>query len=207
MFHVDKPRAMVWYCDTRRLGRINWYPMTRSGRAAFAGSHGPDALEISRQELARRLSRTARGIKPALMDQKVLAGIGNIYADEVFTTLGFTPNGWPDSLNARELGRLHRAIGEIWRPRSRWRARASMPGIELFSVWKAASWRRTRFTGGKAAVPEVFGADHQDQDRRPDRPADVLLCEVSEGCEIDEKTQAGSGNGLLSRSWRRRNRA
>ena len=74
---------MVWYCDTRRLGRINWYADSEQAAAAFAHSHGPDALEIGRQELAMRLVRTARGIKPGLMDQKVVAGIGNIYADEV----------------------------------------------------------------------------------------------------------------------------
>ena len=58
-------------------------PAPRRPRRAFARSHGPDALEIGRDELAGRLARTARGIKPTLMDQKVLAGIGNIYADEI----------------------------------------------------------------------------------------------------------------------------
>src|SRR5262249_10287221 len=69
VFHVDKPRAMVWYCDTRRLGRINWYGDAEQASTAFAGSHGPDALEISRHDLATRLSHTTRGIKPTLMDQ------------------------------------------------------------------------------------------------------------------------------------------
>ena len=80
---------------------------------AFARSHGPDALAITRGELAKRLSRTARGIKPALMDQKVLAGIGNIYADEVLHHSKIHPVRAADTLTSRELGRLHRAIGEI----------------------------------------------------------------------------------------------
>jgi formamidopyrimidine-DNA glycosylase len=113
VFHVDKPRAMVWYCDTRRLGRINWYGDAEEASAAFAGSHGPDALEISRQDLATRLSRTTRGIKPTIMDQKVLAGVGNIYADEVLHHAKIHPERTADSLSAREVVRLHRAIGEI----------------------------------------------------------------------------------------------
>ena len=113
VFHVEKPGAMVWYCDTRRLGRIGWFPGAAEASAAFARSHGPDALEISRQALAQRLSRTARGIKPALMDQKVLAGIGNIYADEVLHHSKIHPERGAHTLTSRELGRLHRAIGEI----------------------------------------------------------------------------------------------
>jgi formamidopyrimidine-DNA glycosylase len=115
VFHVDKPRAMVWYCDTRRLGRIGWYPSASAAAVAFASSHGPDALEITPVELTKRLSRTARGIKPALMDQKVLAGIGNIYADEVLHHARIHPERGAGSLSSRELGRLHAAIGEILR--------------------------------------------------------------------------------------------
>ncbi len=91
VFHLDKPAATVWYCDTRRLGKICWYADTDAAAQAFARSHGPDALEIGRDELAERLSRTSRGIKPTLMDQKVLAGIGNIYADETLHRAGIHP--------------------------------------------------------------------------------------------------------------------
>jgi formamidopyrimidine-DNA glycosylase len=113
LFHVDKPRAIIWYCDTRRLGKIAWYPGEAEAARAFAQSHGPDALEIGRAELAKRLARTARGIKPALMDQKVLAGIGNIYADEILHESRIHPERTADGLSAAELNRLHRAIGRI----------------------------------------------------------------------------------------------
>ena len=112
-FHLDKPRAIVWYCDTRRLGKIAWYKDAREAEIAFERSHGPDALEIGRQQLGERLSRTGRGIKPALMDQKVLAGIGNIYADEVLHQARIHPERGARDLSTVELDRLHRAIGEI----------------------------------------------------------------------------------------------
>jgi formamidopyrimidine-DNA glycosylase len=112
-FHLDKPRVTVWYCDTRRLGKICWFADAQAAAQAFARSHGPDALEIGRDQLAQRLARTARGIKPALMDQKVLAGIGNIYADEVLFHARIHPERPAATLAPEELERLHRAIGEI----------------------------------------------------------------------------------------------
>jgi formamidopyrimidine-DNA glycosylase len=112
-FHLDKPRATVWYCDTRRLGKICWYPDATLAAQAFARSHGPDAVEIGRDALAERLAQTARGIKPTLMDQKVLAGIGNIYADEVLFRARIHPERGASTLSATELDRLHRAIGEV----------------------------------------------------------------------------------------------
>ena len=66
-------------------------------------SHGPDALEIGRDELAERLARTARGIKPTLMDQKVLAGIGNIYADEILHHARIHPERGAGTLSPGEL--------------------------------------------------------------------------------------------------------
>ena len=113
VFHVEKPRAMVWFCDTRRLGKIGWYPSSDEAALAFARSHGPDALEIGRDELRDRLKRTARGIKPTLMDQKVLAGIGNIYADEILHASRIHPERAAATFSTRELERLHRAIGDV----------------------------------------------------------------------------------------------
>ncbi len=113
VFHLENPGARVWYCDARRLGKVCWFANGLAAAEAFARSHGPDALEIARTELARRLSRTSRGIKPALMDQKVLAGIGNIYADETLHRAQIHPERPASSLTAEEVDRLHRSIGEV----------------------------------------------------------------------------------------------
>jgi formamidopyrimidine-DNA glycosylase len=112
-FHLDKPRHQVWFCDTRRLGKIGWYADSAHAALAFARSHGPDALEITRNDLEQRLSRTERSIKPALMDQKLLAGIGNIYADEVLHHSRIHPERVANALTPTELDRLHRSIREI----------------------------------------------------------------------------------------------
>ena len=113
-FHTDGSQGTVWFSDNRRLGKIAWYPDDPSRpKPAFERSHGPDALVIGRDDLAGRLKRTSRGIKPTLMDQKVLAGIGNIYADEILFQARIHPVRPASTLSKDEVGRLHAAIGEI----------------------------------------------------------------------------------------------
>ncbi|WP_165252561.1 DNA-formamidopyrimidine glycosylase [Paludisphaera soli] len=109
-FRLAGPEASVWFCDARRLGRILWFDGPDAAEAAFARAHGPDALAIARDDLAARLKRTGRAIKPTLMDQKVLAGIGNIYADEILFQARLNPLRVAAELTAREVDRLHAAI-------------------------------------------------------------------------------------------------
>jgi formamidopyrimidine-DNA glycosylase len=110
IFELDGTILTVWYCDNRRLGKIAWYPGPEEAARAFERSQGPDALAIGRDDLAGHLKRTARGIKPTLMDQKVLAGIGNIYADEILFRARIHPERTASSLSQGEIDRLHAAI-------------------------------------------------------------------------------------------------
>jgi formamidopyrimidine-DNA glycosylase len=112
-FRLARPVASIWYCDSRRLGKIRWFDTPTEADEAFARSHGPDALQIGRDELEARLRRTRRAIKPTLMDQKVLAGIGNIYADEVLFASRIHPQRVSAGLNRVEFDHLHKAIGGI----------------------------------------------------------------------------------------------
>jgi formamidopyrimidine-DNA glycosylase len=112
-FRLASPEALIWYCDARRLGRIQWFETSDEAESAFARSHGPDALEIGLDELASRLRRTRRAIKPALMDQKIVAGIGNIYADEILFAARIGPTRIAGRLSGAELARLHGAIGHV----------------------------------------------------------------------------------------------
>jgi formamidopyrimidine-DNA glycosylase len=113
LLQTDRPRRTVWFCDNRRLGKIAWYAGPDDAERAFGRSHGPDALAIEPGDLAARLSRTSRGIKATLMDQKVLAGIGNIYADEILFESGIHPSRPSASLSADEVARLHAAIPSV----------------------------------------------------------------------------------------------
>ncbi len=67
--------------DPRRFGGL-WGYATREALRARWGKLGPDALTAAAPLLARALARTRRPVKAALLDQRLLAGVGNIYADE-----------------------------------------------------------------------------------------------------------------------------
>ncbi len=112
-FQMEGPGGTVWFCDSRRLGKIAWHADEGLAEAAFRRSQGPDALEIALDDLSGRLKRTSRAIKPALMDQKVLAGIGNIYADEVLFRSRIHPERRASSLTRAEASRLHESIGMV----------------------------------------------------------------------------------------------
>ncbi len=115
-FKVSEPDPrfpLVHFNDPRRLGRLYWHQSLEQAEVAFRGTHGPDALEITSSELAGRLAKTNRAIKPSLMDQKVLAGIGNIYADELLHRAGVHPERIASSLDQETVDRLHRAMVEI----------------------------------------------------------------------------------------------
>jgi len=67
--------------DARRLGGVG---LTESPEAWIAAHHlGPDALDASLPELTAALRRRRGRLKPLLLDQTVVAGVGNVYADEI----------------------------------------------------------------------------------------------------------------------------
>ena len=112
-FRIAGSDLPVLFCDARRLGKIAWYATEEIAEAAFARSHGPDALAIEVDDLRARLAKTSRPIKPTLMDQKVLAGIGNIYADETLFRARIHPERPASTLNAAEVEQIHAAIGAV----------------------------------------------------------------------------------------------
>ena len=76
---------------------------------------GPEPLgpAFTPEELHRRLRRTQRRIKEVLLDQSVLAGIGNIYASEALFRAGIHPRARAAELSAPAAQRLHDAIRDV----------------------------------------------------------------------------------------------
>jgi formamidopyrimidine-DNA glycosylase len=74
---------------------------------------GPDALAVSRDELAALLAGERQQVKRAITDQSVLAGIGNAYSDEILHTAKLSPFKIAAKLTDDELGRLHNAMGTV----------------------------------------------------------------------------------------------
>lgn len=98
--------------DPRRFGSLRVF-RTLADLAAHWNMLGPDALTITVEELHRGLADTDRSIKAALLDQAVLAGVGNIYADESLFVAHIHPRRPARLLRAEEVARLADAIRQI----------------------------------------------------------------------------------------------
>ena len=99
----------IRFVDARRFGRLE----LRS-EARFEGP-GQEPLTISFEKFAALFHGRKTPIKAALLNQKLLHGVGNIYADESLFRAGIRPKRMAGRLTGEELKRLHRAIQTVLR--------------------------------------------------------------------------------------------
>lgn len=104
----------VCFRDARRFGGITLLASRESLRGFWA-SLGTDALGVTSRHLWSGLSGSTRSIKAALLDQGVLAGVGNIYADEALYRAGIDPRKACDALSRPQVTKLARSIREVLR--------------------------------------------------------------------------------------------
>jgi formamidopyrimidine-DNA glycosylase len=106
--------AELRFVDTRKFGRVYLF---RSGveRDDFLAERlGPDSLlDLDEDVLGGKLSGRKGRIKPLLLDQAFLAGIGNLYADEALWLARIHPLRVADSLSRPEIRRLARAVRQV----------------------------------------------------------------------------------------------
>jgi len=97
--------------DTRKFGRIWLMANTDS----VLGALGPEPLDeaFTAQDLYRRLQSRHRQLKPLLLDQSFLAGLGNIYADEALHLAGLHPLSISDCLTYSQAERLWGSIRRV----------------------------------------------------------------------------------------------
>jgi formamidopyrimidine-DNA glycosylase len=100
--------------DPRRFGGVVPCTSVRAMVDAWHAELGPDGLLLRPGELMRRLIGE-RAVKAALLDQGVVAGVGNIYADEALHRAGIDPRTPCDRLNAPAIERLARSIRTVLR--------------------------------------------------------------------------------------------
>ena len=88
--------------DQRRLGRVRLDPNL--------DALGPDAEQVRRREFGERLGRGHAPVKARLLDQSVIAGVGNLLADETLWQARLAPTRPADELTEAELTTLHRVM-------------------------------------------------------------------------------------------------
>jgi formamidopyrimidine-DNA glycosylase len=94
----------LWGVDPRRFGELGWLT------AGETVDMGTDALAITAAEFAGKVKRRASPVYSSIMDQSVLAGVGNIYACEALFGAGIHPQRSSNSLTPTEIERLIASI-------------------------------------------------------------------------------------------------
>lgn len=76
---------------------------------------GPDALEIGQADFVKIVGQTRSAIKAALLKQDKLAGIGNLWSDEILFQCGINPEARASELDEKVLGQIHTVMQDILR--------------------------------------------------------------------------------------------
>jgi formamidopyrimidine-DNA glycosylase len=107
VFHFEEPWELR-FSDARKFGKISLVPDPQS----VLGSLGPEPLDkdFTAVDLASLLDGRRRMLKPLLMDQRFIAGLGNIYVDEGLFRAGLHPTRNTGSLSGQEIRSLWRGI-------------------------------------------------------------------------------------------------
>lgn len=120
IFDLDGPghdcAAMnLRFNDYRRFGRLRLYANNELWMQEGLRDLGPEPLQIAGADFVRLCKSTHRMIKPALLDQTFIAGLGNIYADESLYASRIHPKRLTSTLSPKKLIELHGHIQRLLR--------------------------------------------------------------------------------------------
>jgi len=99
--------------DARRFGSLDLVPSDELDEWPAFKALGPEPLDITAKELKVRLAGRSAAIKLLLLDQRIIAGLGNIYVCEALFRAGIHPRRPGGSISADRLKRLVRAIHDV----------------------------------------------------------------------------------------------
>jgi formamidopyrimidine-DNA glycosylase len=100
----------LWFWDRRGLGTVRLFAPGEIDLHFGGGAVGPDALEMTIETWQQSCAATSRAIKIVLLDQRTVAGIGNLYASEILHLSRIHPEQRADRLKPAELARLSDAV-------------------------------------------------------------------------------------------------
>ncbi len=110
LFRFKGGGALAYDCQ-RKFGEVR---LVQDLEAFYRAKEvGPDALSLDRDAFVQRFSDKRGRIKNALMDQSLLAGVGNVYADEILFHARIHPESATSDLLGADLRRLHDAMREV----------------------------------------------------------------------------------------------
>ena len=114
-FSFQGQLSQLRFVDQRQFGRLSVERKERGDKLKSLADLGPEPFDIAAKEFIRRTRLKHRAIKPLLLDQRFLAGVGNIYADEALHRARIHPRRRADSLGEEALVRLYHSLRRILR--------------------------------------------------------------------------------------------
>ncbi|HSO95790.1 MAG TPA: bifunctional DNA-formamidopyrimidine glycosylase/DNA-(apurinic or apyrimidinic site) lyase [Acidimicrobiia bacterium] len=124
------------FIDPRTFGEMFVTEADALNKVSELNHLGIDPLEnaMSWEQFGQLISQRHAKLKPLLMDQKFLAGIGNIYSDEILWGAGLRWDRMSDSLSSQEIRRLYRSMVEILQDAVKYRGSslADQQYVDLF---------------------------------------------------------------------------
>jgi formamidopyrimidine-DNA glycosylase len=113
-FDLAGGKKQLRFRDVRRFGSITLLDPDEAAEQHLAKEGlGPEPFAVAPAYWRERLAGTARCMKAVLLDQRVVAGVGNIYADESLFAARLHPARLGNTLTAREVGRIAEAVPEV----------------------------------------------------------------------------------------------
>lgn len=109
-FVADLDGRQLRFRDVRRFGSITYHSGAAEFESFLADRLGPEPFDLPAAAFRKALSVTARPLKAVLLDQRVVAGVGNIYADESLFEAKLPPGQLGRRTTAAEMERLRKAI-------------------------------------------------------------------------------------------------
>jgi formamidopyrimidine-DNA glycosylase len=110
VFKLSNSKALS-FCDSRVLGEIklseDWQKFPLIKRM------GPDPFDLKKKSFIELFNGRKTKVKPLLMDQNFLAGVGNIYAQEALFCAGIHPERRADKLTSQEIGKIYDCLTSI----------------------------------------------------------------------------------------------
>jgi formamidopyrimidine-DNA glycosylase len=103
----------VWFWDRRGLGTVRLFAPGELEKKLPPEVLGPDALVMEIAAWEERCRKTSRAIKVILLDQRTVAGIGNLYASEILHLAGINPRRRASRLKAVEILRMAECVRAV----------------------------------------------------------------------------------------------
>ena len=141
------------YWDRRGLGNVRLFNERQFNAQFGLDNLGPDALDMTAALYRERLGRSQRAIKIALLDQRAVAGIGNLYASEILHLAGVHPARACRLLTARQWSAIAAAALEVLETAIRYEGSTLSDGTYRNALNKEGGYQNEHRVYAKAGEP------------------------------------------------------